>query len=175
MALPALASGSLPLGRWPATLAELEAAYVAGKSAKRQQIWQDWLDLTAALRDATGAVPAAWLSGSFLTNKPEPRDLDSVYLIEWPALRTMHADPQRAAFIQAVAGSQVKDMFGLSVDSFIIEWWPTAGPQRQPWASRYRDERGYWDDLWSRERSADLRQDALPRRGYVEVILDGYV
>ena len=175
MALPALVGGSLPLGRWPATTSELEAAYVSGQSAQRQLVWSDWLELTTALREVVGAVPAAWLSGSFLTDKAEPQDLDAVYLIEWPVMRTVHADPQRAAFVQAVAASKVKETFGLSVDSYILEWWPTAGTLPRPWASRYRDQRGYWDDLWSRQRSTDLRQDAMPRRGYVEVILDGYI
>jgi hypothetical protein len=174
MALPALVDGALPLGRWSATPEEVEAAFVTGQSTTRQQIWADWLELTSALREVAGVVPAAWLSGSFVTDKADPGDVDSVYLIEWPILRTAHADPQRASFIEVVARSGAKELFGLSVDSFILEWWPRTGTKRVGWTRQYLEDRGYWDDLWSRQRSPDSRLDAMPRRGYVEVMLDGY-
>ncbi len=175
MALPALVAGSLPMGRWPTTVDEIEATFVAGQSSKRAQLWSDWLELTAALREVLPAVPAAWLSGSFLTDHQDPGDVDSVYIIEWPVLKGVHANAERAAFVGAVADNKVKELFGLSVDSFILEWWPAAGTLPRPWARQYRDQRGYWDDLWSRQRSKDPREDSIPRRGYVEVILDGYV
>lgn len=175
MSIPTLGAGRLPLGRWSATIAEVEAAFVTGQSARRQEIWRDWLQLTEALRETLTAVPAAWLSGSFLTDKIEPRDIDCVYLVEIPVLLGAKVDSRKADFLQAVAtAGEVKRAFGLSVDSFILEWQPRPGVVRVPWAQQYRDDRGYWDDLWSRERSADSREDSVPRRGYLEVILDGY-
>lgn len=176
MALPALNDGVLPLGRWPATVGEIETAFVTGQSAKRQEAWNDWLELTDALRDVV-TLPAAWLGGSFFTDKDEPGDLDSVYVIEWAVAKAalLSPDPRRAQLVQAVADNQVKAIFGLSVDSFILEWWPTPGPKAHAWTRGYRERRGYWDDLWSRRRSSDPRRDAVPSRGYVEVIFDGYV
>ena len=174
MALPPLVDGNLPLGRWPATVDEIENTYVLGLSDKRQQIWRDWLELTTALRDALTTVPAAWLSGSFFTDKSEPGDIDSVYLIEWSILWAARTDAPRAQFLEVVAASQVKDLFGLNVDSYILEWVPSSGPETASWARQYLENRGYWDDLWSRSRSSDARLDAIPRRGYLEVILDGY-
>lgn len=176
MSLPVLEDGALPLGRWPATIEEIEASYVTGLSEKRKQVWSDWLELTAALREVLGSVPAAWLSGSFLTDKAEPGDIDCVYLVEWNVMRALPAvDPQRAAFVELVASSRVKEHLGLAVDSFVLEWWPRAGTRRVAWTARYLEDRGYWDDLWSRQRSSDPRLDGMPRRGYLEVILDGYV
>lgn len=149
---------------------------MAGQSARRQEVWADWLTLTKVVREVVGVVPAAWLSGSFLTDKEDPGDVDSVYIIEahriysakWPDLR-------KAQFLEVVAGGQVKKVFGLQVDSFVLEWVPRSGAQRAFWASEYLGDRGYWDDLWSRDRSPNQREDSVPRRGYLEVILDGYV
>lgn len=176
MPLPALVDGALPLGRWPATLSEVEDVFVTGLSSRRQEVWGDWLELTAALRDVV-TLPAVWLGGSFFTDKAEPGDLDSVYIVEWAAAKValMHPDPRRAELVQAVASCQVKKFFEVPVDSFILEWMPTPGPGSPLIAREYRDRRGYWDDLWSRQRSPDARADAIPSRGYVEVIFDGYV
>jgi hypothetical protein len=131
--------------------------------------------LTAALQAAVGAVPAAWLSGSFLTDKVEPNDLDCVYLVESSNLAAAYSsDPRKAKFLASVAGSGVTAAFGLLVDSYILEWTPTAGVIPPVSPTSYLSGRGYWDDLWSRERSNNTRESSVPRRGYVEVILDGY-
>ena len=50
-------------------------------------------------------------------------------------------------------------------------------PREEP--SFYYVMRGYWDDWWMRLRNQagagqPIDLEALPRRGYVEVILDGY-
>lgn len=174
MTIPALVDGRLPLGRWPATAAEIEATFVAGKGDKRQELWTQWTDLTAALQEFVAEVPAVWLSGSFLTDKEEPRDIDCVYLLEWTQIVVAKMDPEAAQLLTALASNQVKHVFGLSVDTFILEWSPTSGAKRPSWAKQYLEDRGYWDDLWSRERSTDARVEAMPRRGYLEVGLDGY-
>lgn len=174
MPIPALVGDDLPLGRWPATAAEVEGAFVAGKSDVRAAIWNEWNDLTAALREAV-PIAAAWIGGSFLTSKAEPGDIDCVYVIDWLAAFGAKADARKAQLLEAVARSQVKKLFGLRVDSFVLEWWPTAGPGRPEIARRYLESRGYWDDLWSRRRSANEREDSIPRVGYLEVIIDGYI
>jgi hypothetical protein len=173
--IPTLLSGRLPLGRWPSYPAEVESIFASDPAQdKRREIWKDWLQLTAALRSVVGAVPAAWLSGSFFTDKVEPNDVDCLYIIESSRVVNASRDPMRSAFLRVVASSEVMSTFGLLVDSYILEWVPTPGVNRPVGATRYLSDRGYWDDLWSRERSADARADSIPRRGYVEVILDGY-
>ena len=161
--VPVLTSGRLPLGRWPATPAEIEAAYVVGRSDRRQEIWSHWLQLTAAMRETVTCLPAAWISGSFLTHKDEPSDIDCVYIVEAPVLLGAKVDPRKAQFLQVVASNRVKDVFRLSVDSFILEWVPsTVGVRKPEWAQDYLRDRGYWDDLWSREKSPDPREARRP-------------
>jgi hypothetical protein len=43
-------------------MTEIEAAHVHGQSAKRQKIWDDWIQLNAALKEAVVHVAAVWLS-----------------------------------------------------------------------------------------------------------------
>ena len=59
-------------------------------------------------------------------------------------------------------------------DSYVLEWMPSPGHQRPVGAEPYYGNRGYWDNLWVRVRDSDQRLDSVPRRGYLEVILDGY-
>ncbi|QXT62890.1 hypothetical protein KDB89_14375 [Tessaracoccus palaemonis] len=131
------------------------------------------MQLTDTLRSNVGRVPAAWLSGSFLTDKPVPGDLDSVYVVDTADLQASMLDPLKQRFVTVVAQSSVKKLLNIKVDSYILEWDPTDGPG--PTSSPdYYSYRGYWDDLWVRQRDSDPRVDSVPRRGYVEVILDGY-
>jgi hypothetical protein len=174
--IPNLHNGRLPLGRWPSDPDEVERTFASDPSnIRRRETWDHWLQLTAALRSVVRAVPAAWLSGSFLTDKVDPNDLDCVYLVESSDVAAAQSsDPQTAAFLQTVATGGVRSVFGLLIDSYILVWTPTAGVNPHGSAARYLSGRGYWDDLWSRERSTDSRESSIPRRGYLEVILDGY-
>jgi hypothetical protein len=113
------------------------------------------------------------MSGSFLTNKPDPNDVDCVYVIDHEAWQKGLHTPA-AGFLLAVAQSDVKSLFGLHVDSYVLEWVPTAGATPTAAAQPYHMARGYWDDLWVRQRDLNPRLDAIPRRGYLEVMLDGY-
>ena len=99
MGIPALVGGHLPLGRWPATPDEVAATFVPPHAtAKRQQIWADWNTLTDAVKSAVGQLPAAWLSGSYFTEKPEPGDIDCVYLIDTARLAQAPTNPRAASF-----------------------------------------------------------------------------
>lgn len=173
VALPPLRNGVLPHGRWACEPADVEAAFVHGLSPQRQRIWDDWVQLTDTLRSKVGRVAAAWLAGSFLTDKPVPGDLDSVYLVDKVDCQASRLDPLRQQFVTMVARNEVKQLLNINVDSFILEWDPTSGPARTS-SPDYYSNRGYWDDLWVRQRDPDSRLDSIPRRGYVEVILDGY-
>jgi len=66
---------------------------------------------------------------------------------------------------------------GLQVDAFLIQWHPT-GTQLGGDPS-YVGQRGTWDDFWQRkvakpDRNPPQRAHAMPVRGYLEVIIDGY-
>lgn len=176
MAIPDLVGGTLPLGRWPATVGEAAAFANLPDAVMRSAMWAEWLTLLEAVQDAVGEVAVCWLSGSFFTDKATPGDIDCVFLIRRELLIAARADADKAKFLQVVAENRVKPEFNLRIDSFLVEWWPRPGVIRGSDVRRrgYLEDRGYWDDLWSRSRDADLKADAVPRRGYLEVTIDGY-
>lgn len=177
MGAPALVNGQLPLGRWVCSLADVEAAYVpADDGDPRRGIWNQWHALTMALRDVVGEIAACWLSGSFFSDKPVPGDMDCLYVIDTDHIAAVAAtgDKGRIAFLQAASVGAIKELFGIDVDSYVLEWVPTPGYEPPVGASQYLAYRGYWDDLWIRVKDSDARLDSIPRRGYLEVIIDGY-
>lgn len=165
------------MGRWVCTLDEAEASYVPADPADhRRQLWEQWTSLTVALQSVVGELAACWMSGSFFSAKAVPGDIDCLYVIDTDRLAEVVAsgDADRIAFLRTVATNRVKATFGLHVDSFVLEWVPTPGPGRPVGAAGYLADRGYWDDLWVRVKDNDHRLDSIPRRGYLEVIVDGY-
>lgn len=177
MGLPSLQGSYLPHGRWACDVTDVEAQFVTGQTPERQAIWNDWLKVLAVLKQLVGTVPAAWLSGSFLSSKSVPSDIDSVFIIDIADMRDarLNLPPEQWFIVEALSrGVGAREYLGLNVDSYILEWHPTPTPE--PLSSpQYYNYRGYWDDLWVRAKApADERLDSVPRRGYVEVIIDGY-
>lgn len=172
MPVPQLEAGQLPQGRWNCTPSEVEAAFVS-EGSSREPIWNDWITLTATMRRIVGYLPSVWMSGSFFTDKPVPGDIDCVYLVDTVdfqrALGPRDADSQ---LLWAIANSRSKGVLGLNVDSYVLEWAPSGGAALS--TPVYYKYRGYWDDLWVRVKDPDPRLDSIPRRGYLEVTLDGY-
>jgi hypothetical protein len=172
-------TGLLPVGRFPSTVDEVAGRFAT--TAHRQELWAEWLDATAILRSA---VPIAfvWLGGSFLTSRDVPGDVDCVYWVEDVHFLSARRNPTAAGILEGFSTpGWVKEELKLRVDAFVVPW--TCNPESaptQPHHARYLRVRGYWDDFWLRARSgargaAPVRQDALPRRGYVEVVFDGLV
>lgn len=178
MATPALKDDHLPMGRHVCTLDEVERAYVPDDPAdRRRQIWTQWVGLTEALQSALGAVAACWLSGSFFSSKPVPGDIDCLYVVDIAHLTKLSAseDPAAAGLVYDVMTGAIKEQTGALIDSYVLAWVPTPGIESDnPIQIQYHRYRGYWDDLWSRVRDADQRLGAIPRRGYLEVLIDGY-
>lgn len=174
--LPGLIDGALPTGRWTCRPEDLNSVHMLPDSTHRAAIWREWTELTGAVQEATGAVAACWLGGSYFTDKAEPADIDCVYVIDHERLSAARAGTSHAQLLDIVAKSQVKDVFELRIDSFVLSWWPRGGVHRGSDVRResYLETRGYWDDLWLRKRSTGARESKIPSRGYVEVILDGY-
>lgn len=142
--------------------------------APREALWGDWITLTATMRRIVGHLPSAWMSGSFFTSKPTPGDIDCVYVVDIEDFqRAMDRQDADSAILWAIANNRSKDLLGLNVDSFVLEWFPTPGPEAVS-PPGYYQWRGYWDDLWVRLKDSNPRLDSIPRRGYLEVTLDGY-
>lgn len=177
------AAGALPQGRFPATIAEVESTFVADSkwatSTTRQTVWDDWKQITAQVRKVV-PVAAVWLSGSFLTDKMDPDDLDVVYIID-ARQATAVTNPLHKGFLSLLSqGKELRNLRGKRLDTFVINWVPDPGGQgTSPGFSEYVANRGYWDDLWQRRLSGPkhatrVPSDALPKRGYLEVILDDF-
>ena len=191
MPVPPLVGGALPLGRYQCTQQEIEAFFVNdpsfAASKSRRVIWQHWETGLGLLMNAV-TVHSAWIGGSFVTEKLTPRDIDVAFIVSeedraarGPADRKViesfiHRvrDPLKSGFIPA---------HGLLVDSYVIDWSPhhlRPDNTRSPLYDDYAADHGYWDDWWSRirvtpKRQPPVREDALPKRGCLEVILSEYV
>lgn len=183
--LPALdqQSGLLPLGRFGATLSDIKARFVDDPrytgSSTRAEIWQDFESATEGIRSVVPVV-CVWVGGSFLTGKLDPDDIDLVYWCE-DVLVNQVTDPRARLVLELFAKNQVRTWTGLRVDTRYCLWhvFPEADRASSAEHNTYVRRRGYWDDFWMRKRSGakdapPVRGDALPRRGYFEVPLDGF-
>lgn len=182
-ALPSLVGGFLPVGRYRCDQAAVQSMFVDDPmfvaSSTRAKIWGDWERVTAVLRSQV-PVCAAWLGGSFTTSKLDPSDVDVIYVIEDEIVDFARATDPRASAVLDVIVQNLARCEGYGIDTYLLPW--RVNPERGPRDSRdrtYAFWRGYWDDFWLRTLSGPktmprVRADALPRRGYLEVILDGY-
>lgn len=182
--LPAMepATGWLPVGRYLTDITEVNATYVDAAqfatSTTRAEIWQHFESATAELRRI---VPVAyvWIAGSFITNTMDPDDIDVVY---WCEDRLVDAvtDLRDKQILEMFSLNSLRATTGLRVDTRYGRWNVHPNADSTPDAKHlaYAQMRGFWDDFWLRARSGAksdprVRMDALPRRGYLEVTLDG--
>jgi len=178
--IPALNDrGLLPLGRYLTTLDEIEARFAPQGSGRRSKVWREFINALAELRSAV-PVCAIWISGSFLTDENSPDDLDVVFFLDSRDCVIARNDERARKIVGVFASNKVKEAFRWAVDSNVVEWVSdTCGEHSSYTVDKYLETRGYWDDFWQRIRHGEkhgptVRQDALPERGYVEVIIDGF-
>ena len=167
-------------GRYRWTLDDIAAKYLPETQygqTRRQVIWELFKVATETLRQ-TVPVAAVWIGGSFLSTKAEPSDVDAIYIVRGKAYEALHDEQDRQLVSLFSGGEQLKAR-GLLVDSYVFHWTPRAS--NGPRTDSERQEltaRGYWDDWLQRHKldrsTAATDEDALPVRGYVEVILDGF-
>lgn len=176
MAMPALTSdGIVPHGRWRVTLADIESVFVDGRAEPRPSIWTEFATATAALQSITH-VAALWLSGSYFTSKPDPDDIDCVYIVDD---RSKPTTPQEAAVFDLFTGGQkLRKVTRLRVDSYVLPWIYRPGVEIDVASQIPLMWRGYWADLWQRRRhgpkGSTHPQDAIPERGFLEVIVGDF-
>lgn len=181
--IPALhpETGCLPRGRFSSTLEETKQRFVTSitdGTGHRDRIWSDFERATKAIR-SVAPVASAWIGGSFISNVAAPSDIDVVYLVranEYDAI----TDEDHKKRLNIFKGDKKLFTKGLLVDSYVLDWRPR-GSER-PNSSIEQEvlaNRGYWDDWLQRKRTdgkaLDDADNAVPRRGYLEVILDGYI
>lgn len=143
------------MGRHPATTLEIEADFVkaAGFTASttRRQIWSDYLRAYNTL-DQTVPVLAAWIGGSFTTDRMDPDDIDVLWIVDGRRYPTL-TPPQQAVVALFSQGNQLRQRSGARVDTYILPWEPVPIPDLHANAQHVglAAYRGYWDDLWLRQ------------------------
>ncbi|MDO8308549.1 MAG: hypothetical protein Q7V58_09390 [Actinomycetota bacterium] len=172
-------AGMLPVGRFQCTAEEFEQAFVGAEathaqSERRQDLWAQFQGTVAALKSLGCSIPAAFIGGSFTTEKPEPDDIDVTFLIERASV-----DDDVIGQIDTMA-SAISSL--TNVQALVIYWCAVSdwSPNAVESDLRYIMLRGKWDDWWQRDvaktdRVTFTRDQAFPKRGYLEVIIDDYL
>lgn len=171
-----LVDGRLPPGRYSCDIAEVRRRF--GGSSRREKLVDDLELAIEVLRGIVGVVPCVWVGGSFVSGKAIPSDIDAVFLVEEDHLTdAVASDPANNVRLGEFARSGLKRR-GVEVDSYLLAWRPNPSSQpRDNGDLEYLRARGYWDDFWLRERAGapqPVREDALPMKGYLEVMVDGF-
>lgn len=184
--------GYLPLGRHSCDPDEAKALLVDNPlfedSRTRAELWTNferYLTIFLTLEDRYSEllpgplVDRVWLGGSFVSAKRDPRNIDTTSFVN----RAAHT---------AIRGKEGAGVFSKSRDYFLDEF--KLSPlfvYYEPVVSVFKlDEledsqrayllsRGAWDDWWQRrrqdgERQAPTVETCEPRRGYLEVVLNGW-
>lgn len=173
-------AGLLPVGRFQCTMDEVERRFVWDAafqtSTTRADIWTKFQVLVARAKNEKAKIPSAFVSGTFVTSKIDPSDIDASLLVDASRITS---DQTRGKIDAAIA--LAADQFKLDV--FLVWWSPEpvhagSGALANE-ANVYLRDRGLWDDLWQRnvaktERNPFQRHHAFPQRGYLEVMIDGY-
>jgi hypothetical protein len=104
-----------------------------------------------------------------------------LYWAEDLELGQAQLDPSSTHILRAFSQrGKVRDIVGVSVETHLVAWHCQPDPHTEDhYLTPYLERRGRVDDYLQRMRlgtrgSAPERGDALPRRGYVEVIVDDY-
>ncbi|AWG52263.1 hypothetical protein P5V93_15035 [Mycobacteroides abscessus subsp. abscessus] len=172
--------GLLPAGRYRSTRDEIHARFVDGRDQRRAELWRHW-ELATTLLGHHVPINAAWLHGTFFSDSIEPQPVQSLYWAEDLELGKARLDPISGPLLGAFAmPGEVRRIVGVQVDTQLAQWHCQPDPQdSDDYYAPYLHRRGMLDDLLQRVASgpagaARTRLDALPRRGYLEVIIDGY-
>lgn len=168
-------TGCLPPGRYSVEEDEIVERFVQVNDHRRQ-LWEEWRQTTELLRSHV-PVAMAWIGGSFLSDKEQPGDIDCVYFAEVDLLDQVRS-PDGLRALEVIAKNATQAVLDLRVDTFLVPWMANATTSSAS-APQYYTRRGWWDDFWGRMRSPGtdnqaMRLATVPRRGYLEVSIDGF-
>lgn len=175
-----LPEGVPPLGRHTVSLDDVQGAYVRAPvfrdNERREMIWSNFLSATARLRRAV-PINAVMIGGSFTTWKQMPSDIDVVFVLDKRHLAKL-SDVNDKKMLTSFSSGGNKRLRGWGIDSYTLDWEAIPRTTKDNPAHRdYLVSRGYWDDWLQRSHGKDEEPNmghAVPRRGYLEVIIDGY-
>lgn len=157
------ATGFLPLGRHQATWSEIEDRFCF--SDHRRYLYDECRRLATVAQAVPPGLSAVWLGGSFVSAKPEPSDIDAVFV------RNEELDAQLGEVDMKVVDAFADGVLSSVVDSVILGWRHRSddchgGPDYEA--------RGFFDFRMSRVKGLPQPDLGCPRKGYLEVIIDGY-
>lgn len=151
-------NGLLVPGRHQVTLEQMRTHFVDAfpTSKTRAPLFLRWLQHRQAL-GAVLPILSQWVDGSYVTDKPDPADVDVVTLLDGPTLDGLDSG-QRALLLPLTDGAVTRTIWG--VDSYILPVYPDGHPLKSP-AKR---QEGYWVNLWSQ-----VRGQPTASKGFLEV------
>lgn len=185
-------TGHLPLGRYHASLVEVNARFVTDPafagSPTRWRVWDGfvaymsaWHALEDKLAEHTAGrrlVMTTWLAGSFVSGKFDPANLDLTLLVDGELAESCRGKSGIAGIKRLSHRDGMLAMFYVS--PCIVRHRYFRSPFRQqivgnPEVEDYVMMRGAFDDWWQRTRPGGVpkgeptRASAEARRGYLEV------
>lgn len=166
----------LPLGRYLGTLDELKSLYVPENDDNRKTIWNAFEHELNEVREALGSIASVWIGGSFITSEKEPHDIDVVFFITQECFQKATSGVARFALATLSRIQGFPPRLDPLVDGYLMVVPPTGIALNNVADTQYAQQRGYWDQFWSKTRFQDPNDDRwhYPAAGYVEVIVDGY-
>lgn len=167
----------MPLGRYLTTFEEIHERYVESvHNSRRETIWDDFQNHIRILNTVI-PICSVWISGSFVSARETPSDIDIVYILKNADIQEALKIPQASAILIDISENKFMERQMALIDVYILDWTPNPLPSRPPHTTAYYELRGYWDELWSRRYTVKGEihsEDALIRHGYLEVIIDGF-
>ncbi|MFJ1510901.1 hypothetical protein AAIG35_04200 [Cellulosimicrobium funkei] len=149
-------------------------------SDTRLQVFEDWLQAKAMIDQLSpDLIEAAWIGGSFVTNRRDPDDMDSLFLINQEAFEALPSNTARTKVMAFNKKGRLREKTGLRVEAFVLVRQPHANPWQGGGVAASCQEdfalRGAWDDWWLRVRlggkdDPPTIEEAEPVRGYLEVL-----
>jgi hypothetical protein len=167
----------LPIGRYLATLDEIEARFVPKGDANRREIFDRFLAVLDVAKEMFGSICSVWVGGSFVTSEISPHDIDIVFLVRPEDFEHAYATEYGKLFLHLLC---TKHGFDEKIDAFFFVIMPSEAEwdlYAETDIGRYLNIRGYWDRLWSQSRFADPHDQRafFPSAGYLEVVIDGFI
>ena len=147
--------GALPPGRHLSDVDGVRTRLVEPfpASSTRRSLYDAWRVRRQTLFGIV-QVEMEWVNGSFVTAKHAPNDIDVTTFITDDNMAAVSVD-QRQAVWDLTAGPAPQQV---GCHSFLV----IVFPDNHPYRVAYLQQRGYWDDWWSRRRTGQ-------EKGYIDV------
>ncbi|MEU5203278.1 DUF6932 family protein [Streptomyces pseudogriseolus] len=173
------ATNCLPPGRYAMEPAGVERRFVTceefADSTTRAALWREWNEHLTLLETVTGnKIARAWISGSFVSAKIDPKDIDCTYFIESTDYDAL--DSEDREILQNLIDVKWCHKRRMRIDPYLVPlvsglkfWQLEREDLFSPTARASFQSIGLYDEVWGRLKG---EEDGLSRRrGYVEVLL----